>query len=145
MTQHPTGKSSFPLKIHSSSVCVINHSNHNAILKGRMGTWIGQCFNIISQSEEHIHTSTFLCHSITGAIFKIRMTYHSDDFRINALLKDATGNRDIVNQFIETRSFDFFALQVADGVHEIEHHTALMQFFNKKILLFIGGSICNTI
>ena len=61
--------------------------------------------------------------------------YHAYNLRINSLCEDASSRRDVVHDFVKCGSFDFFALQIGHGVHEVESDATLSQFTDEQLLL----------
>ena len=71
-----------------------------------------------------------------GSKIKYLFAYRIYNFWIYWFRKHPSSRSYIIYELVERRSLDFFAFQVAYGVHEIEHNTTLLEFFNEKFLLF---------
>ena len=61
--------------------------------------------------------------------------YHAYNLRVNSLCKDSTSRSDVVYNFVKSRSFDFLALEVGHGVHEVEPDATLAQFPDEQLFL----------
>ena len=72
----------------------------------------------------------------------IGRTHHSHNLWVCGLCEDASSGGDVVDELVESRPLDFFALQVRHRVHEVEHSPALLQLLNEEGLLFVGGRVC---
>lgn len=66
---------------------------------------------------------------------------HGDDLRVDGLAQARLGHADVVDDLVETRSLDLFALQVGDRVHEVEYDAALLQLFDEQLLLLLHGRV----
>jgi hypothetical protein len=71
-----------------------------------------------------------------------KYTHHSDDLRVHRLSEHTPACRYVVDQLIQSSSFDLLPLQVGHWVHEVKRHTALSQFADKQLLLLCGWHIC---
>ena len=56
---------------------------------------------------------------------QVEFTDHGDHFRIHVLRQTIPCHGDVIDNFIETRAFDFFTLQIADAIGKVKDDTAL--------------------
>ena len=69
--------------------------------------------------------------------------YHAYNLRVNSLCEDTSSRRDVIDNFVKCCSFDFFALQIGHGVHEVESDATLSQFTDEQLLLLWRRYIWN--
>ena len=75
---------------------------------------------------------------------RVWRTHHFDYFWVDGLGEDPARRRDVVDELVEPGPFDLFALEVGDGVHEVEDDAALLQLLDEQILLFRRRRVCNS-
>ena len=75
--------------------------------------------------------------------FHSQRHYHAYNLRVNSLCEDTSSRRDVIDNFVKCCSFDFFALQIGHGVHEVESDATLSQFTDEQLLLLWRRYIWN--
>ena len=71
-------------------------------------------------------------------------SYHNDYFWVYRFGENAASRRDVIDELVETSTLDFFAFQIRDRIHKIEHHTTLLQFLYEQFLLLLRRCICQS-
>lgn len=66
---------------------------------------------------------------------------HGDDLRVHGLGEARLGHAYVIDDLVEACALDLLALQVGHRVHEVEHHTALLQLLYEQLLLVLRRRI----
>ena len=80
-----------------------------------------------------------LLNSLITAIYFL--SYHPDDLWVHSLREHPPSRRDVVHDLVEGGPLDLLALEVRDGVHEVEAHAALAELPDEQVLLLGGGDV----
>ena len=68
-------------------------------------------------------------------------THHPDHFWIDRLGDDSTLSSDILEHLMQGLRLDLLALEIAAGIVEIKHHSALLQFLDKEVIPLFWANI----
>ena len=111
------------------------HDNQNANIEKNNNT----CTPNLHFTSWNKYTCMFKVQTHTAA-----RSYHNDYFWVYRFGENAASRRDVIDELVETSTLDFFAFQIRDRIHKIEHHTTLLQFLYEQFLLLLRRCICQS-